>query len=181
MGYEADRMIGNFISGRWGIPLGKRSTKVHARTTRSAIAHQLFSIVEVTGLATNRIQGTKLIVCDQDEQTYWVWASSGVTGIRKSVCTVLHADLPLADALQRLKRKPYRAGLPAAPAAKGDAPALASQHLPDRSTKLPEEYKPKTYGRAPDSNLTSAPAAISSAAEDTPEPAVLPVRKARPR
>jgi len=105
MGDYADQRIEQYISGRRGMPLPKQYE--HAKTTKAAIADKLFHIVEVKVGRTNRLPGTKLVVCDNTEDTYWVWASSEVTGIRKDVCTVLEANLNLADALARTGRKPY--------------------------------------------------------------------------
>lgn len=118
MGDIADRHVENFASGRWGMPLPKERT--YPTTTRAAIADQRFSIVEVVGGRTNRIPGTRLIVCDHDEANYWVWASKGVTGIAKAVCKVLEFDLPLNAALAKAGRKAY------GPADEGEAVAPAT-------------------------------------------------------
>lgn len=106
MGEIADQHVGKFASGSWGtrLPLQRE----YPKTTRAAIAGQRFSTVEVVGGRTNRIPGTKLVVCDQDATTYWVWASAGVTGIAKDVCKVLDAGLTLNEALAKLGRKLYR-------------------------------------------------------------------------
>lgn len=105
MGEYAEQHIENYINGRWGIPMPK--PREYPTTTKAAIASQRFHIVEVTGGSTNRFPGTKLVVCDNTEESYWVWASKGVTGIRKAVCKVLDANLSLAEALSRAGRKPY--------------------------------------------------------------------------
>ena len=105
MGDIANDHVNNFLSGRWGIPLPK--PREYPRTTKAAIAGRRFSIVEVVGGKTNRVPGTRLVVCDNDETSYWVWASRDVSGIAKDVCKVLHADLALADALARTGRKAY--------------------------------------------------------------------------
>lgn len=105
MGEYADYEVQRYLSGNRGMPVGRQ--REFPTTTRSAIAGNLFHIVEVKGGNTNRIPGTKLIVCDNTETTYWVWASNKVTGIAKDVCKVLEANLPLSVALARLKRKPY--------------------------------------------------------------------------
>jgi len=105
MGDIANEHVGNFLSGRWGIPIPPK--REYPTTTRAAIAGQRFHIVEVAGGGTNRVQGTKLVVCDNTPETYWVWASKGVTGIKKEHCRVIEADLSLADALARTGRKPY--------------------------------------------------------------------------
>lgn len=104
MGEYANERINNYLSGRWGTPLPQRT---YATTTRSAIAGNRFSIVEVKFGKTNRLPGTKLIVCDQNEEFYWVWAAKKVTGIAKNVCTVLQSDLSLNQALAAMGRKPY--------------------------------------------------------------------------
>jgi hypothetical protein len=36
------------------------------------------------GKQTNRLPGTKLVVCDKDDVGYWVWTRKGVSGIAKS-------------------------------------------------------------------------------------------------
>lgn len=105
MGEYADYAIQGYLSGRRGMPIPRQ--REYPTTTRSAIAGNLFHIVEVKGCNTNRVPGTKLIVCDSSETAYWVWASGKVTGIAKDVCTVLEANLSLSVALARLKRKPY--------------------------------------------------------------------------
>lgn len=99
MGEIADRHVSNFTSGRWGTPLHPQ--REYAKTTKAAIRDSRFSVVEVVGGRTNRLPGMKLVVCDQSETNYWVWASSGVTGIAKDVCKVLESDLSLDDALAR--------------------------------------------------------------------------------
>lgn len=109
MGEFANEHVNNFLSGRWGIPLP--TPRVYPTTTRGAIAGNRFSVVEVAGGNTNRIPGTKLVVCARDEKFYWVWASQKVTGIAKDVCKVLHDDLALNDALAKLGRKPYLPGV----------------------------------------------------------------------
>jgi hypothetical protein len=109
MGEYAEMHIEQYISGRFGIPMPKK-TPVYPKTTKAAIAGQLFHIVEVKagmGMKTNRTPGMKLVVCDNTEDLYWVWASNEVNGIRKDVCTVLEANLPLSEALARAGRKPY--------------------------------------------------------------------------
>jgi hypothetical protein len=105
MGEYADLAVEGFLSGRRGMPVGR--PREFPKTSRSAIAGNLFHIVEVKGGNTNRSQGMKLIVCDNTETSYWVWASNKVTGISKDVCKVLEANLSLNVALARLKRKPY--------------------------------------------------------------------------
>jgi hypothetical protein len=108
MGEYADLHIEQYISGRFGARVPKQ--REYPKTTKAAIADRLFHIVEVmpgTGLKTNRTAGMKLVVCDNTDELYWVWASSEVNGIRKDVCKVLDANLPLADALARTGRKPF--------------------------------------------------------------------------
>lgn len=108
MGEYAEQHIEGYIQGRFGIPCPK--ARVYEQISKAEIAHLPFSIVEVNedaGHKTNREPGSKLVVCDKDDSTYWVWASKKVTGIAKGVCTVLEANLPLADALARTGRKSY--------------------------------------------------------------------------
>jgi len=105
MGEYADLHIEQFIRGRFGIPMPKQ--REYPKTTKAEIADRLFHIVEVTGGNTNRFPGTKLVVCDNTDELYWVWASKAVTGINKAVCKVLEANLRLAEALARTGRKPY--------------------------------------------------------------------------
>lgn len=105
MGEISDEHVNNFASGRWGIPLPK--VREYPTTTRAAIAGERFSIVEVIGGKTNRLPGMRLVVCEHNEANYWVWASSGVTGIAKAVCKVLESDLPLNAALAKMGRKAY--------------------------------------------------------------------------
>ena len=113
MGDYADQRIEQYISGRRGMPLPKQ--REYPKTTKAAIAGQLFHVVEVKpgmGMKTNRTAGMKLVVCDRDESSYWVWASQQVSGIAKDVCAVLEANLTLADALARTGRKAYGPKLP---------------------------------------------------------------------
>lgn len=101
-----ERELAGHISLRGrGIPMPKQ--REYPQTTKAAIADRKFHIVEVVGGFTNRPRGMKLVVCDNTEDAYWVWASGSVTGIRKEHCKVLEADLPLNDALARTGRKPY--------------------------------------------------------------------------
>ena len=106
MGEYADLYTERYLSGRLGMRVAP--PRVYPTTTKAAIAENKFHIVEVTSFKTNRSRGSKLVVCDHDDESYWVWASNAVTGIRKDACTVLVADLPLADALERTGRKPYK-------------------------------------------------------------------------
>jgi hypothetical protein len=105
MGEYAEQYLDRYLSGRFGIRVAK--PREYPKTTKAAIAGNKFHIVEVTSFNTNRSRGSKLVVCDNDEKSYWVWASNSVTGIQKDACTVLEADLTLADALARTGRKPY--------------------------------------------------------------------------
>ncbi|HDR9103665.1 hypothetical protein [Paraburkholderia sp. A3RO-2L] len=108
MGEYAELHIEQYISGRFGVRVPQ--AREYPKTSKAAIADRLFHIVEVkpgTGMKTNRTPGMKLVVCDNTEELYWVWASNEVNGIRKDVCTVLEANLPLAEALSRTGRKPY--------------------------------------------------------------------------
>ncbi|KWA84104.1 hypothetical protein WL29_22325 [Burkholderia ubonensis] len=108
MGDYADQSIEQYISGRRGMPIPKQ--REYPKTTKAAIADRLFHIVEVLpgmGMKTNRTAGMKLVVCDRDEASYWVWASQQVSGIAKDVCAVLETNLTLADALARTGRKAY--------------------------------------------------------------------------
>lgn len=106
MGEYANQHVSNFTSGRWGMPLPKQ--REYPKTTRAAIAGARFKVVEVVGGATNRMPGTKLVVTENGETSYWVWASSGVTGISQAVCKTIEADLSLDQALAKLGRKPYQ-------------------------------------------------------------------------
>jgi hypothetical protein len=106
MGEYADLHIEQYTSGRFGSPMPKQ--REYPKTTKAAIAGNRFHIVEVVHGNTSRLPGQKLVVCDNTEKGYWVWASSGVSGIAKDVCKVLEADLSLADALARTGRKPYK-------------------------------------------------------------------------
>jgi hypothetical protein len=105
MGEYADMHIEKYLSGRFGIRVP--TPREYPTTTKAAIAERAFHIVQVKPGRTNRSAGSKLVVCDNDAESFWVWASSSVTGIRKDVCTVLEANLTLADALARTGRKPY--------------------------------------------------------------------------
>jgi hypothetical protein len=108
MGEYAELHIEQYISGRFGVRVP--AAREYPKTSKAAIADRLFHIVEVKpgmGMKTNRTPGMKLVVCDNTDELYWVWASNEVNGIRKDVCTVLEANLPLADALARTGRKPY--------------------------------------------------------------------------
>lgn len=107
MGEYADMYTERYLSGRMGMRVAP--PRQYPKTTKAAIADRAFHIVQVMPGRTNRSAGSKLVVCDNesDADSYWVWASNDVTGIRKEVCTVLEANLTLADALARTGRKPY--------------------------------------------------------------------------
>lgn len=106
MGEYANYAIKGMLSGRH--PVGPAvSSRVYPTTKKAEIAHKLFHVVEVIGGNTNRMRGTMLIVCDQDESSYWVWTSSGVSGIAKDVCRVVQANMALSVALASRGRKPY--------------------------------------------------------------------------
>lgn len=112
MGDIADRHVDNFASGRWGVPM--RSGPAHPTISRAEIAEREFKIVLVLGdrwgtpeVPTNRIPGTKLVVCNKDENSYWVWARERVTGIHKKSCKVLSEGHTLNQALALLGRKLY--------------------------------------------------------------------------
>jgi hypothetical protein len=108
MGEYAEQYMEQYISGRFGVRVPQQ--REYPKMSKAAIADRLFHIVEVMpgmGMKTNRTPGMKLVVCDNTDELYWVWASSEVSGIRKDVCKVLEADLPLAEALARTGRKPY--------------------------------------------------------------------------
>ena len=116
MGDIADEHISRFASGAWGTRI--HEPKVYPKTTKAAIAHQLFKIVMTLdgqqghpAVQTNRIPGTRLIVCDnsENEEAYWVWASQGVTGIHKGCCKALREGLTIHEALAALGRKPWAA------------------------------------------------------------------------
>jgi hypothetical protein len=100
----SDWRMGQYAAGLRGMPIGQKQT--HPTTSKESIADRRFSIVQVEGGATNRIPGTLLVVCDNGPDTYWVWASKRVTGIRRDVCKTIASDLSLDDALKRLGRKP---------------------------------------------------------------------------
>jgi hypothetical protein len=106
MGSIAEAHIGNYLSGRWGLPVSNRQ---FPKTSRASIADNRFLIVEVVSTKTNRSLGTRLIVCEQNETTYWVWASAKVTGIAKAVCKPVSTEMTLNEALTTLGRKPYAA------------------------------------------------------------------------
>lgn len=107
MGEIADSHIRNFASGRWGSRIPE--PREYPKTTKAAIAGRRFAIVEVTGFKTVRSIGSKLVVTDNEAmpESYWVWQSKQVTGIRKDQCTVLEADLAIDDALAKTGRKLY--------------------------------------------------------------------------
>jgi hypothetical protein len=106
MGSIAEAHVANFLSGRWGLPM---DTRQFPKTSRASIADNRFLIVEVVGVKTNRTLGTRLVVCEQNETTYWVWASAKVTGIAKAVCKPVSNEMTLNEALNVLGRKPYAA------------------------------------------------------------------------
>lgn len=103
MGDVSDYHVERYSSSAWGIPVGK--SRKFPTTTKQAIKDLMFMVVEVVGGNTNRIVGTKLVVCENTEDNYWVWANSGVTGIAKSVCKVLSPPMSVTDA------KEFRNGL----------------------------------------------------------------------
>lgn len=123
MGDEADFLIERYyLSERACNPLRDRPLRnrsfqdrpTHPTTTRAAIADKEFKIAVVLGgkegpalMRTNRLPGTKLIVCDNTEDTFWVWASSGITGIHKGSVKVVENGLSINEALSALGRKPY--------------------------------------------------------------------------
>lgn len=76
-----------------------------ASTTKSDLANRRFSVVEVVGGRTNRMRGTRLVVCENTETTYWVWAARGVTTILKEACRQVEANLSLDAALAKAQRK----------------------------------------------------------------------------
>lgn len=104
MGDIADYHVSMYSGGVWGVPVAKK--RVFPSTTKDAIKDSIFYVVEVIGGNTNRVLGTKLVVCDNTEESYWVYTSSGVTGIQKNVCKVLSKPLTLSEA------KDFRNGLP---------------------------------------------------------------------
>ncbi|RQR65379.1 hypothetical protein DIE18_02540 [Burkholderia sp. Bp9125] len=105
MGEYAELYMEQYISGRFGMPVQKQ--REFPKISKAEIADRPFYIVEVTGGNTTRLPGQKLVVCDNTEEGYWVWTAKGVSGISKTVCKVLEANLPLAQALARTGRKPY--------------------------------------------------------------------------
>lgn len=96
MGEMADYNVGMFTSGKWGSFIG--SGKTYDKTTKEAIKDSVFFVVEVIGFKTNRVRGTKLIVCEQNECFYWVWTSKGVTGIGKDQCKILSEGMSVRKA-----------------------------------------------------------------------------------
>lgn len=106
MGDIAREHVANFLAGRWGVPI--RPAVEYPKTTKTAIAGEVFKIVKVSNTAlTNRLHGTVLIVCDQNESQYWVWASNKVTGIAKQACQVIKDNLTINEALAELGRKAW--------------------------------------------------------------------------
>lgn len=112
MGDLADEHISRFTSAAWGTRIPE--AKIHPKTTKAAIAHQLFKIVVTLdgrqghpAVQTNRIPGTRLIVTENadNENSYWVWASQGVTGIHKHCCKTIKEGLSIHEALSSLGRK----------------------------------------------------------------------------
>lgn len=133
MGDLANEHINNFASGTWGTRIP--DAKVYPKTTKAAIAHQSFKIVVTLdgrqgqqAVQTNRIPGTRLIVCDnnENEDSYWVWASQGVTGINKHCCQTIKEGLSIHEALAALGRKPWSADLAAASAGRLAAAEVGS-------------------------------------------------------
>ncbi|WP_144267140.1 hypothetical protein [Comamonas thiooxydans] len=108
MGEIADHHVNNFSSGRWGMPAAPRKKIEFNNPSKDEISRKNFHIVEVIGGNTNRPLKQKLIVCDKDDVFYHVWKTDGVSGIYKSCCKVLEANLCLSVALARLNRKPYK-------------------------------------------------------------------------
>ncbi len=107
MGDIAREHVANFLSGRWGVPI--RPAVEYPKTTKTAIAGEVFKIVKVSNTAlTNRLHGTVLIVCDQNESQYWVWANKKVTGIAKQACEVIKDNLTINEALAELGRKEWK-------------------------------------------------------------------------
>lgn len=111
MGEIADLHVRNFTSGRWGMRIAAQ--REFPTTTKAAIAGHRFSIVKITGFRTGRKYGSKLVVTENDETSYWVWASSAVTGIARDQCEVVEADLDLSEALLKTGRKAYKPHVPA--------------------------------------------------------------------
>lgn len=106
MGEIADYHVNMYSSGKWGVPLNKK--KSYQTITKNEIKDREFYVVEVIGGNTNRVMGTKLIVCENTETSWWVYASSGVTGISKSVCKTLTEGMSLLAAKEyrdRLSQK----------------------------------------------------------------------------
>lgn len=109
MGEISDLHIRNFEDGRWAADRVQTAQRTYPTARREDIAGNRFAVVRVVGGRTNRMPGTLLIVCDQNDEHYWVWTSKGVTGIAKAVCQVICNDLSLQEALTRLNRKPWAA------------------------------------------------------------------------
>lgn len=96
MGEIANYNVEMYTSGKWGMPI--HEGKVYDKTSKEEIKDKTFFVVEVTGFKTNRIRGTKLIVCEQNDNFYWVWTSKGVTGIGKDQCKVISEGMSISEA-----------------------------------------------------------------------------------
>lgn len=105
MGEQADYNVAKYSTGQWGLPIPEKRNRINP--SKNELRNRVFSIVKVSGVNTNRIHGTKLVVCDADAETYYVWASNGVTGIRKDQCTVIESYLAISIALKRLNRRTF--------------------------------------------------------------------------
>ena len=93
MGDISDYHVHMLSAGKLGIPIYKKRN--FPTTTKEAIKDCTFYVVEVIHGNTNRIPGTKLIVCENKEDSYWVYTSKKVTGISKDVCKILSPPLSL--------------------------------------------------------------------------------------
>lgn len=102
MGEIADYHVNMYSSGKWGVPLDKK--KSYQTITKNEIKDREFYVVEVVGGNTNRVRGSKLIVCENTEGSWWIYASNGVTGISKSVCKILSEGMSLSDAKEYRNR-----------------------------------------------------------------------------
>ncbi len=104
MGEIADYHVNMFASGRWGMPIPKQ--REYAKTSKETIKNQRFNIVKVISeIHSNRFYGTVLVVTEQNEDFYWVWASNKVTGIAKKACETLEENLDVQSALEIRKTK----------------------------------------------------------------------------
>lgn len=104
MGENSDRHVSMYTSGKWGIPIPP--AREYPRTTKEAIKDCVFSIVKTLNNGkSNRMPGEILLVTDQNEDFYWVWASKQVTGIAKAACEILETGLSIQEAIETRQQK----------------------------------------------------------------------------